>query len=320
MTYDNLTGKYYCVNRYYDPDMGIFISPDPLLFADGYNFYTYAKNNPVMLTDRLGLKSSLIEEIQFLIGKGQIRAAAEKLTQEIKKSCDKINFDCKSRKCVAGVINPNCKKTEKCYELYRKALEYDKKINSECAKAAAIGTLTGTAQGLLNTVNGVQDGAVSTANLALGIWNNSGALICDKELGYIDSPDWSKDVIVIESDIAHEVSKFLGGQGAITLVTAGTGSGSAVKTAQEGIYEFTASSGKTYVGQSSNIPQRLIQHINNGKLLAKDVQTVKTTTVTGGKVAREIAEQTRIDRLGGIKNLENVRNPIGPARSYLLKK
>ncbi|OHB53420.1 MAG: hypothetical protein A2Y12_14585 [Planctomycetes bacterium GWF2_42_9] len=320
MTYDEPTGKYYCVNRYYDPDLGIFLTPDPLLFADGYNFYTYAKNNPVVLTDRFGLKSSLVEEIQFLIGKGQIRAAAEKLTQEIKKSCDKINTDCKTRKCVAGVVNPNCGKAEKCYQLYRKALEYDKQINSECAKAAAIGSLAGSAQGLLNTVNGVQDGAVSTANLALGIWNSSGALICDKELDYIISPDWSKDVIVRESDIAHDVSKFLGGQGAITLATAGTGSGQAVKHAQQGIYEFTAASGKTYVGQSANIPQRLMQHINNGKLLAKDVQTVKTTPITGGKIAREIAEQARIDRLGGIKNLENVRNPIGPARSYLFKK
>ncbi len=321
MIYDSQIEKYYCVNRYYDADIGIFLSTDPMLFSDGYNPYEYARNNPVMLTDRLGLKSSLVEEIKFLIGKGQIRTAAERLTQEVKKTCDKIDSDCKSRKCVAGVVNPNCNKSEKCYKLYRRAMEYDKNLNSECAKAAAIGAMAGTAQGLLNTVNGVQDAAVSTGNLGLGIWNSSGALICDKELEYIDSPDWSKDVIVKESATAHEISKFLGGQGAVTVMTAGASSGQAVKkAAQEGIYEFTAASGKTYVGQSSNIPRRIIQHIKSGKLPSNNAKAVKTTQVTGGKLAREIAEQTRIDRLGGIKNLENVRNAIGPARSYLLKK
>ena len=90
----------------------------------------------------------------------------------------------------------------------------------------------------------------------------------------------------------------------------------------EGIYEFTAASGKTYVGQSKNIAARLKQHIASGKLLPGT--SVKTTKVLGGKTAREIAEQLRINSLGGIyqdciKVLENIRNPIGPARQYLLK-
>gem|GEM_PF-2174972 len=321
MLYDSQIEKYYCVNRYYDADLGIFLSTDPLLFADGFNAYEYAGNNPVMLTDRLGLKSSLVEEIKFLIGKGQIRTAAERLTQAIKQTCDKIDSDCKTRKCIAGEINPSCKKAEKCYKLYRRAVAYDRNLNSECAKAAALGAMAGTAQGLLNTVNGVQDAAVGTANLGLGIWNASGALICDKELEYIDSPDWSKDVVVKESTTAHEVSKFLGSQGAVTLMTAGASSGQAAKSmAQEGIYEFTGSTGKTYVGQSANIPRRITQHLKTGKLPAQNIKTVKTTQVTGGKLAREIAEQTRIDKLGGVTNLENAKNSIGPARKYLMKK
>jgi len=90
----------------------------------------------------------------------------------------------------------------------------------------------------------------------------------------------------------------------------------------EGIYEFTAASGKTYVGQSKNIAARLKQHIASGKLLPGT--SVKTTEVLGGKTAREIAEQLRINSLGGIyqdgiKVLENIRNPIGPAKQYLLK-
>gem|GEM_PF-6580773 len=88
--------------------------------------------------------------------------------------------------------------------------------------------------------------------------------------------------------------------------------------AKSGIYEFTAASGKTYVGQSKNIALRLQQHIKSGKLLQGT--PVKTTEVLGGKTAREIAEQLRINSLGGIRNLENLRNPIGSARQYLLLK
>jgi len=85
-----------------------------------------------------------------------------------------------------------------------------------------------------------------------------------------------------------------------------------------GIYEFTAASGKTYVGSSGDIAARLLQHLRSGKLLPEDLSTVSTTEVLGGKTAREIAEQLRIDELGGIKNLENIRNPIGPRRQHLL--
>jgi hypothetical protein len=88
------------------------------------------------------------------------------------------------------------------------------------------------------------------------------------------------------------------------------------KQAVEGVYEFTATSGKTYVGQSGNIAVRLEQHITSGKLLQGT--PVKTTEVLGGKTVREIAEQLRVNSLGGIKNLENIRNPIGPNRQNLI--
>jgi RHS repeat-associated protein len=91
--------------------------------------------------------------------------------------------------------------------------------------------------------------------------------------------------------------------------------------ASEGIYEFTTPEGNTYVGQSGNIPRRIQQHIGTGRLLPEDIGTVRTTEVLGGRTAREIAEQIRILELGGVENnpsLANIRNPIGPARGYLL--
>jgi len=36
--------------------------------------------------------------------------------------------------------------------------------------------------------------------------------------------------------------------------------------------------------------------------------------VLGGRIAREIADQQKIDELGGVDALLNIRNPIGQAR------
>jgi hypothetical protein len=40
--------------------------------------------------------------------------------------------------------------------------------------------------------------------------------------------------------------------------------------------------------------------------------------VPGGKTVREIAEQNRLNQLGGPAKTENVRNPIGSARKQLM--
>jgi len=53
--------------------------------------------------------------------------------------------------------------------------------------------------------------------------------------------------------------------------------------------------------------------------LMSDISMLQVTEVLGRKTAREIAEQTKINDLGGIGNLENVRNPIGPARQYIMQ-
>lgn len=75
--------------------------------------------------------------------------------------------------------------------------------------------------------------------------------------------------------------------------------------------------GKTYVGQSGDIPSRLAQHEASGKFPAGT--KVSTTEVQGGKTVREIAEHNRIQKLGGVRSkpgskTSNIRNPIGKAR------
>ena len=57
--YDEETGLYYLQTRYYDPEVGRFISRDSIEYADpeticGLNLYAYCGNNPVMATDPTG--------------------------------------------------------------------------------------------------------------------------------------------------------------------------------------------------------------------------------------------------------------------------
>lgn len=88
--------------------------------------------------------------------------------------------------------------------------------------------------------------------------------------------------------------------------------------ATEGIYEYTSKSGRQYVGQSNDIDRRLGEHIRDGRVTPEEAARATRTEVPGGKTAREIAEQRRIDELGGVDNLENVRNPIGQNRRHLM--
>ena len=52
------TGLYYYNARYYDPTIGRFISPDPLIPGAGnpqaWNRYVYCLNNPLAYVDPLG--------------------------------------------------------------------------------------------------------------------------------------------------------------------------------------------------------------------------------------------------------------------------
>jgi RHS repeat-associated protein len=92
---------------------------------------------------------------------------------------------------------------------------------------------------------------------------------------------------------------------------------------REGIYEGpdAMAPGKTYVGQSGDIPSRITQHEASGRFAPG--ANISATEVTGGKTAREIAEHKRIQQLGGVSSqagsqTSNIRRPIGPKREHLL--
>jgi len=55
--YDEETGLHYNWNRYYSPEAGRYLTPDPIGLYGEMNLYAYTNQNPVNLTDPLGLYS-----------------------------------------------------------------------------------------------------------------------------------------------------------------------------------------------------------------------------------------------------------------------
>ena len=55
--YDAETGLHYNWNRYYDPETGRYLSPDPIGLDGGLNLYAYVENDPVNWVDPWGLFS-----------------------------------------------------------------------------------------------------------------------------------------------------------------------------------------------------------------------------------------------------------------------
>ncbi len=84
------------------------------------------------------------------------------------------------------------------------------------------------------------------------------------------------------------------------------------------VYSFTeAKSGKTYIGQSENIAKRIEQH--GSRVEPGSVKVLKELPGSC-KAEREVHEQRAITAAGGVKNLANIRNPIGAARQHLMSK
>ncbi len=57
---DQVTGLYYYGARYYAPQFGRWLSPDPAGLVDGLNLYGFVKNNPMSFWDWWGMHSGLI--------------------------------------------------------------------------------------------------------------------------------------------------------------------------------------------------------------------------------------------------------------------
>ncbi len=77
--YDDSFGLYYYNARYYDPALGRFLSPDPIVSDPGnlqsFNRYSYVLNNPIKYIDPTGHQSSQGPVHEMLVLKRRGRAA-----------------------------------------------------------------------------------------------------------------------------------------------------------------------------------------------------------------------------------------------------
>jgi RHS repeat-associated protein len=92
--YDDETKFYYLMNRYYNPDSGVFISLDPefgsLYDPISQNGYIYADNNPVMLIDITGDEAIAAGiAISYILASG----GATYMVVEAVKKIDEIGQD-----------------------------------------------------------------------------------------------------------------------------------------------------------------------------------------------------------------------------------
>jgi len=82
--YDSESGLYYYRARYYNPEIGRFLQPDPIGYAGGLNLYGYCGNNPINRTDPRGLFNDFdgldYEDVMNLAE--SFRPASEKLKPE----------------------------------------------------------------------------------------------------------------------------------------------------------------------------------------------------------------------------------------------
>jgi len=302
---DVATGLYYYRARWYDAGTGRFLSEDPLSYAAGdINVYRYVGNSPTNLADPSGLFwtpltggliGGLIGGIaggigyvgMNLIRGGDITAGGLAGAMLGGATAGAIIGACPwAAGSVLGAAGAGAAGGA-VDSVVRQGIDTGHIRPEEVIQDAAVGAAAGAGghlavKGGSAALRALRGGKVSPRPSSLG------AKLARSESGGALIPQAAESVPKAPSNVT------------------------------EGIYEFTASSGKTYVGQSGNIPGRIGQHLGSGKLLESELSTVRTTEVLGGKTAREIAEQLRINQLGGVRNLENIRNPIGPNRQYLL--
>lgn len=71
--FDKETNLHYNYFRYYEPETGRYVSPDPIGLAGGLNTYGYVEQNPLSFIDPTGEKLIVINIIKKALEKSNIK-------------------------------------------------------------------------------------------------------------------------------------------------------------------------------------------------------------------------------------------------------
>ncbi len=241
--------------RTYDPAQGRFMQRDPKGYVDGMNLYDAFGSNPMRFLDPMGTDAAIrsgdgFREIRRKINQAKANEPRRGLspfermlidgTEGLLGATGLGDFEVDDyylwtdieKRAVGTIVDVDQYPTRDLYlgkldseiehsvvgvqlrlaadnSLYEAALSTSNPALAAHLKTEGANlTYLGTGQGSLNSVNGVQDIAVDFANLGLYIVGSDVALL---------SPDWSRGLLLAESDRTHEASKFLGGEGTVFL-------------------------------------------------------------------------------------------------------
>jgi RHS repeat-associated protein len=307
---------YHVRNRVYDPSAGRWLQRDPIGYAGGLNLYQYVGNMPYGAVDPLGLDATLAGGVARGIGLPGLGEVIDDIYDGGNELADTFSGERSagdaawaqnvSESITGGASNGGSGTTFANYAQtqasdvshvgYIRQVEND--LIADTAVQVGATVVGGVAAGPVSSVIGKGGAALLTR---LGASNAVRALAASGIIG----------AATVRYGLQTEA-----GAGTRALAQFVATRVPPQYIVREGIYEFTGKSGLPYIGQSRNIAERLQQHITTGKLPSSS--HVNVTEVLGGKTSREIAEQMRIISNGGLANVENVINPIGPRRAHLL--
>jgi len=325
---DSESGLDYFGARYYGSNMGQMMSPDPLLSSgrpwdpQTWNRYSYALNNPLRFTDPTGLY-----EWDASLG----GAASDK---ELKKNAGKDKAALAGAKAIIKERNA-----------IRSALGElsHSGVGSLTSAASAIGA-ENTNNGVTISMGAVAPGASAevTNTLPLTLDGNGNPM-----LNLTVRPGASGDGLFI--DLAHEGTHIFDAQGVASgatgdmlhIFTEVHGYSSSVDAARylhganpqswgsigpAGGNPFWSSSWSAVDQQTRPIPEifNFLQHSPLYQGSNWHTAAASTKPVSGGKIAREVAETGRIKELGGTKSqagsqTSNQRLPVSDKRMEKIK-
>jgi len=92
--FDLETGLYYYRARYYDPELGRFLTTDPIEYEGGINLYTYVYNDPVNFIDPTGMSTTGRNDVEKQIEKQRnYRKRVSKATRKlVRKSAKRFGL------------------------------------------------------------------------------------------------------------------------------------------------------------------------------------------------------------------------------------
>ena len=100
---DPETGWVYFGRRYYDPEIGRWITPDPVSFADGANLYAYLHHNPLNAYDAYGLSGEAYRQsVEVALNAPHYSVFADLGRSDIQTNEQEVNY---IRNASAGIFH-----------------------------------------------------------------------------------------------------------------------------------------------------------------------------------------------------------------------